>query len=304
MGTSFIPMAHRIVTISNPAFLRMDLGRLQIEQGGQVQASIPIEDMAILLVESGEVVLSHQLLARLAEANVGVILCDSRHLPNALVLPLSGHSTHAKTIRGQVECSEPKRKQLWKQIVVAKLESQARILGECSKSSREAKSLRAMAANVKSGDPDNYEAQGAAIYFEALFGKGFVREREEPGINAMLNYGYVVLRAMVARAIVGAGLHPALGIHHKGPYNPFNLADDAIEPLRPVVDRIVFSLAGRSGEWSVLTTETKRSLLEVTVCPVKIAGATLPMMPALERYASNIREAICGSARKLQAPGP
>jgi CRISP-associated protein Cas1 len=297
-------MSHRVVTVSTRSFLSLDLGRLSIRQGDDVVAAVPIEDLAAVVLESSDVTLTQAVLAQLCQSNVAVVLCDGSHLPCALLQPLSGHTYHSRTLRLQIECSEPKRKRLWQQIVQAKIQGQAAILASERGDRKTAKDLTSLAQQVRSGDSDNLEGFAARIYFEALFGKGFERERGGVGANAMLNYGYAIVRAMVARALVGAGLHPALGIQHRGPANPFNLADDAIEPLRPVVDRTVLRLIAQDGVPEELGPELKRNLLELTVCAVRIAGISYPITTALERYAANMREAICGTARRIQAPGP
>jgi CRISPR-associated protein Cas1 len=226
-------------------------------------------------------------------------------MPLSCVVPFEANALHAKTLREQVECSLPKKKQIWKQVARAKIEAQAAALVACRGEARAkvvAASLLSMAQDVRSGDPDNLEAQAAADYFAALFGDEFVRDRELPGTNAALNYGYAILRAMIARALVGAGLHPALGVHHRGPANSFNLADDAIEPLRPMVDEAVFRLDRALLDEPRLPKEARAELLKITVSAVKIAGKRLPIEQALERYAASWKEALCGEARRLAIP--
>jgi len=328
-------MGDRVVTIANPAFLKLDLDRLCIEQlaapdaddnqdeeasgqatrvrpriaerktdsrGHVIVGSVPVEDLSVLIVDSWGVTLTHELLARLSEENVAVVLCDPRHLPTSMLLPLYGHSAHARTLRQQIECSAPKQKRLWQQIVQAKITEQARTLEACRGRSPALRKLRAFVPQVGSGDPMNLEGQAARLYFPALFGEDFERDTDRMGTNAMLNYGYAIMRAMVARALVGAGLHPALGVHHIGPMNPFNLADDAIEPLRALVDQMVWDILQEEGEPEKLTPALKRKLLEMTVCTVKIAGTPYPILTALERYAASIREGVCGDLRKLAVP--
>lgn len=263
-------------------------------------AAIPVEDLSVLILDSWGITLTHELLSALAEANVMVILCDPKHLPRAQILPLYGSATHAKTMREQIVCSEPKRKRIWQQIVQAKIREQARTLRQIG-NSRSATKIESMVESVLSGDSANIEGQAPRIYFPALFGKGFERDREETGINSMLNYGYAIVRAMTARALVGAGLHPALGVFHRGPLNPFNLADDAVEPLRPMVDAHVYAL-WRELRPDELTPELKKRLLQVSVLTVNFAGKPFEINVALERYAASLREGLCGEARKINLP--
>lgn len=294
-------MGHRIVVVTQPTRLHLDLFRLQIEQDGQVREAIPVEDLAIVIVESLGTTITREAMAALAEGGVAVVFCDERHTPVSIALPLAGTVTHARTFREQVRCTLPKQKRLWQQIVVAKVQEQAAVLREVGRT-RTAKRLAELAGCVRSGDPDNVEGQAARLYFPSLFGRGFSRDRGAMGTNSMLNYGYAIVRAMVARALVGAGLHPALGIHHCGPYNPFNLVDDAMEPLRPLVDLRVWRFVTDQGEPEELTPPVKRYLLELTVCPVIFAGLEYPILTALERYAANLRQGICADARKLEVP--
>lgn len=299
-------MPHRIVTVSNPSWLKKDLEQLSISQEGQEVGRVPIEDLAVLILESHGIALTQELVVALSKANVAVVFCDERHHPLSCVVPFEANALHAKIVREQAECSVPKKKQLWKQIVQSKIKAQAETLRICNPKDREAKSvakyLDELAAKVKSGDSENAEARAAADYFPALFGQGFMRDRDLPGVNAALNYGYAIVRAMVARAIVGAGLHPALGLMHRGPANPFNLADDAIEPLRPVVDQYVFDRAPDLPEDGSLAKETRADLLKLTVLDLYIAGKPAGIEPALARYAASLREGICGEGRKLVIP--
>lgn len=299
-------MAHRIVTISKPSWLKKDTEHLIIEQDGNTAARIPIEDIAVLILDSYGITLTHELIVALNKNNTAVVHCDERHLPISCIVPFEANAIHAKTLRQQIECTAPKKKQLWKHVVQAKIIAQAQTLEACHPGNRTVsqviKNLQQIAKKVKAGDPENLEAQAAAHYFPALFGNEFIRDRELPGTNAALNYGYAILRAMVARALVGAGLHPALGIHHRGPENPFNLADDAIEPLRPFVDEAVIKLDPEWLKEPKLPKEAREDLLKITVLTVKIAGKPLQNLHAMERYAASWREALCGNARRIAIP--
>ncbi|GIW56926.1 MAG: CRISPR-associated endonuclease Cas1 [Nitrospiraceae bacterium] len=294
-------MGHRIVEIGSSAFLRKNLDRLEIRRQGEVLDTIPIEDLAVVLLDGDGIALTADLLAAFAQAGVLCAVSDDRHLPCALCLPYESNARHAQTVQQQAACSLPKRKGIWRQIVRAKIREQANAL-EVRGHARGAAKLREMMTRVRSGDPDNLEAQAALIYFDLFFGRDFYRDRTELGVNAMLNYGYAIIRGMVARALVGAGLHPALGVHHCGPYNPFNLADDAMEPLRPVADLVVADVSERFPDAKELTPEIKRELLTITVLSVTFAGISLPILTALERYSAILREAICGERRKVETP--
>lgn len=288
--------------VTQPTRLSLDLHRLLIEQEGKAVEAIPIEDLAIVMVESIGTTTTREAMAAMAEDGVAVVFCDDRHTPVSIALPLYGSATHARTIREQVQCSLPKQKRLWQQIIQAKVAEQAETLRATGRP-RSATKLDDLAKKVQSGDPENIEGQAARLYFPSLFGRGFSRDRGSMGTNSMLNYGYAIIRAMVARAVVAAGLHPALGLHHRGPYNPFNLVDDAMEPLRPLVDERVWRYVKVNDEPEDLTPPVKRYLLEVMVSPVSFAGLDYPILTALERYGANLREGICGDVRKLNVPG-
>lgn len=277
-----------------------------IEQAGIEMSRIPIEDVGIVLLDSHGITLTQELIVALSSQNAVVIFCDSKHLPCASVMPFTGNALHAKTLILQAECSVPKKKHLWKQVVCAKIAAQAKILrlNTVKNHSMYAsiRTLEGMVLLVKSGDITNQEARAAAHYFPLLFGEDFLRDRDDAGVNAALNYGYAVLRAMVARAIVGSGLHPALGIFHHGPMNPYNLADDLMEPLRPLVDELVFQTPPELLEAFPLSSQVRADLLQITVCTVKIAGKPSAIQPALTRYVASCREAICGEGKKLVIP--
>ncbi len=231
--------------------------------------------------------------------NVAVLICNARHLPGAILLPIEGNSLHSKTIAQQAQITEPTRKRLWQEIVKAKICEQANVLLNAKVDNHP---LPAYVKMVRSGDPDNYEAQAARIYWQRLFGKTFRRDPDGFGINILLNYGYAVMRAAVARAIVGAGLHPSMGLHHHNQYNAFCLADDLLEPLRPAVDRKVYELCKRLPDEPALTPESKRTLLETLGVDCTINGQRLPLMTSLHHYAANIRKAICDGQKRVEIP--
>lgn len=220
--------------------------------------TIPIEDIGIVLLENQQTSISLPLLNALAENEVQVVICDSRGMPNVMIQSMNSNNLQGKTLRNQIVCGEVLKKQLWKQVVEAKIKNQASLLNNIGK---EGDVLKSFYTNVKSGDVDNREGIAARIYFQHLFGDNFVRDREESGINVMLNYGYSILRAATCRAIVASGLLPAIGIHHHNRSNAYPLADDLMEPFRPFVDEIVYNLM-MCGERE-LTKDVKGELISV-----------------------------------------
>jgi CRISPR-associated protein Cas1 len=292
-------MIKRIVEIGSPARLSLRHGQMVIVRQGEEDATVPIEDLGVLILEHPAVQHTQRLLSACLANNVSVLICDGKRMPCAILLPLEGHSLHAKILRSQTALGEPARKRLWQAIVQAKVLAQARTLDFIGENGGP---LRAMAVRVRSGDPENVEARAARAYWPLLFGKGFRRGREGGGPNPLLNYGYAVLRAAVARAIVGAGLHPALGLHHKNQYNPFCLADDLMEPLRPLADRRAHVIWEESEGRAELGPETKRGLLEVLTQECRVGDRGFPLMTALHYYAAGVRKRIEGEDIELEIP--
>lgn len=294
---------HTIEISQEPFHLAVELDQLRLRRQGLDSAaapSIPCEDIGLVIVDHPETTYSHAALARLLEVGAAVVLCDRRHLPAGLLLPMGNHSEGVSRLQEQIGASRPLLKRLWKQVVQAKLSNQAANLEKDSPASRR---LRALADEVKSGDPANVEAQAAKIYWAEWLGagSGFRRDFDGgDGVNAQLNYGYAVLRAAVGRALVAAGLHPALGIHHCNRANAFCLADDMLEPLRPFVDRAVRALQ-RAG-LDALNPITKKTLLGLLAAPVRLAGETSPLMVGLHRMAAALVHSYQGLERRLLFP--
>lgn len=296
-------MIKRIVEIGTPSHLRLDHRQLVVSRDGVEVGTLPIEDLGVLIIDHPGVSYTHAVLAACFESGVVVVLCDAKHLPSAALLPLSGHSLHAKTLRLQIAAAQPLQKRLWQSIVRAKILEQAGVLRSLVLDDQP---LPTYAGRVKSGDPDNVEAQAARIYWGKLFGAEFRRDRDMEGINALLNYGYAILRAAVARAIVGAGLSPALGIHHRSQYDDFALADDLMEPLRPLVDIKVYELA-RDNPQVVVDKESKNALLQILAWDCRW-GATgesrrLPLLTGLSYYAAGVRAVLCEGAKSTPILG-
>ncbi len=299
-------MIARVVDVSHPSHIRLEKRHLLVEQGGVVAGRVPIEDLGFLLLDGHQITLSQEVLAACADNNVAVLITDGRHLPASMLLPFSGNALSGKIMRQQVEASMPVKKQCWQQTVAAKLKAQAHTLAAVKNdrpSKKTVSKLLELASEVKSGDPDNREAVGAAIYFTALFGEDFIRDRDCPGTNRLLNYGYAVLRAAVARALVGAGLHPAFGVNHHNQYDAFTLADDAMEPLRPIVDLAVLAAAREAHPLQPeFGPPIKRQLVSWIHEDVQFGKETYPFMTGLHYYAANWRRALCEGGRRLTFP--
>jgi len=232
-------MISRIVEISSPAYVHVRQGQLLVEREGEEPAKVPLEDLGVLILDHPAIRLTQATLAACGENAVVVIASDSKHLPRSLTLPSDSNSLHGKYVAMQAAVALPTRKRLWQTIVRKKIEAQARCLARWG---REVPALDRLAARVRCGDRENLEAQAARIYWSSLFGVEFGRSDSSNPLNGLLNYGYAVLRAGVARAICAAGLHPGLGLHHHNQYDAFCLADDLMEPLRPAVDSVVMAI--------------------------------------------------------------
>ena len=236
----------------------------------QTEVTKPVEDIGVVVLDNKQITITSGVLEALLENNSAVITCDSKSMPVGLMLPLYGNTTQNERFRQQLEASLPLKKQLWQQTIRAKIENQATALRKCI--GEEMKCMRIWAADVKSGDSDNLEARAAAFYWKNLFSDidGFTREREGIPPNNLLNYGYAILRAVVARALVTSGLLPTLGIHHHNRYNAYCLADDIMEPYRPYVDELVFGIVRSGMRYEELTKELKIQLLGIPTLEVRI----------------------------------
>ena len=264
--------------------------------------TLPIEDIGVVVLDHQQITITQGLIAALLDNTTAVVTCDTRRMPTGLLLPLEGHTLYNERFRSQIEASLPLRKQLWQQTVKTKIENQAFCLQKNSPKSNAP--LHVMARNVKSGDPDNYEAQAAAYYWKYIFKEhaGFIRSQEGEPPNNLLNYGYAILRAVVARALVSSGLIPVYGIHHHNRYNAFCLADDIMEPYRPFVDDLVIDVISRMEVPVELTTELKREMLSIPVLDVRINGKRSPLMVAAGQTAASLAKCFNGEMRKIAYP--
>lgn len=268
-----------------------------VEQKKNEIERVPIEDMGGLILSNPAITISSSLISSCQQNNCIIVFCDSKHLPVSVLLPLSGNSLHSKVLNIQTGVKKPAKKRLWQKIVVAKIESQAKALLSCGKNSS---AIESMKSRVKSGDPDNVESQASRAYWPLMFGADFRRDQKAEGANSLLNYGYALLRASVARALCGTGLHPALGIHHHNQYNPMCLADDLMEPFRPIVDRRVYRL------WEEkmvgINKKTKSFLLSCLAEPLIFRDRKLPFMVALQHTATSLKKALSEGPEHLEIP--
>ena len=286
-------MAWRGLHISRPARLSLKARRLVVEQEDDEPVSFPLEDVAWVVLDTPQATASAALMSGCLKAGIPVVYSDEKHIPCGVLLPFHQHYQQAGVARLQIGATAPLRKRLWQAIVRRKLENQAAVLDRAQIEG--GRTLREMTAHVKSGDPANVEARGARFYWQRLF-EDFRRHDDEDLRNAMLNYGYAVLRAGVARGLVAAGLLPAFGIHHAGAQNAFNLADDLLEVLRPVADWAVFCMAdqGRRPDAGDLTREQRQQLVGVMTEPLLIDGEQLTVLPVVDRTVASLVRAFSG----------
>ena len=305
-------MIKRTLYFGNPAYLSLKLRQLVIRKpagqgesldadGTEVVKTIPIEDVGLVVLDSPQITLTNALMELLLENNCAVVTCDSLHLPVGLFLPLYGNKVQTERFTDQVEASLPLKKQLWQQTMQSKIRNQAAVLKYVT--GETARNMLIWADSVRSGDPDNMEARAAAFYWKNVIkdNPAFIRGMDDM-INVMLNYGYSVVRAVVARALVGVGLIPTLGIHHHNRYDAYCLADDIMEPYRPYVDKLVIDFIDSQGIPERLDATVKRRLLELPVQEVVIDGVRRPLMLAVNQTAVSLQKCFAGELRKLEYP--
>jgi len=308
-------MIKRTLYFGSPAYLslrnaQMVLRLPEVEVDGNVseafkkaaERTFPIEDLGVVILDDKRITITHGLLDALLANNCALITCDSTHHPTGLMLPLDGHTLQNERFRNQIDCSKPLRKQLWQQTVQAKITNQERCLKMLTHA--ETGNMRAWVNAVKSDDADNLEARAAAYYWKNLFVSipDFVRGRDEQPPNNLLNYGYAILRAVVARSLVARGLLPTLGIHHHNKYNAYCLADDIMEPYRPVVDVLVVKMLDQYGDISTINAAMKRELLSVPTLDVRIDGHNSPLMVAVDITTASLNKCYGGEMRHLVYP--
>lgn len=308
-------MIKKTLYFGNPAYLSLKNSQMLIRlpeveknktlpDGFKAKATktIPIEDVGVVVLDNGQITLTHGLMEKLLENNCALITCDSKRMPSGMMLPLVGNTTQTERYRHQIEASQPLKKQLWQQTVEAKINNQAHLL--YTTTGGVVRNMRKWQMEVKSGDPDNYEARAAVYYWANIFPaiEGFIRDREGVAPNHLLNYGYAILRAVVARSLVASGLLPSLGIFHRNKYNAYCLADDVMEPFRPFVDKVVIEIMQNSADLSELTKEHKAQLLNIPVLDVTINNKRSPLMIAVQQTTASLAQCYMGEVRKIKYP--
>lgn len=294
-------MIKRTLFFGNPAYLSTHQEQLVVKFPDDTPGrQIPIEDIGMIVLEHQQITITNGLIAKLSERKVAIVSCNAQHLPDGLLLPMTGHTEQTERIRHQIEATIPLKKNLWQQTVSSKIRNQAALLAEKGK---ESKRMEYLSKNVSSGDPDNYEGQAAAIYWKQIFDiPDFTRGQAGIPPNNLLNYGYAILRATVARALVSSGMLPNLGIWHHNKYNAFCLADDIMEPYRPYVDLVVYHLVEQEDELAELTIPLKKELLTIPALDVQIDGQKSPLMVAVSRTTNSLYECFAGTRRKILYP--
>lgn len=290
---------NRILEIAeHPARLRVERQQLVIDAGGPL-LRVPLEDVAVLIVAHPQVSYTQAVLNGLIAAGGAFLTCDESRMPSGLLLPLDGNVVQTERFQKQVQLSLPRRKQLWRQLIRSKVQMQSALLKERQGTDH---GISRLIPLIRSGDPSNVEAQAARRYWGALFGNDFRRDRNANDHNRLLNYGYAVLRAATSRAVVAAGLHPTIGLHHHNRYNSFCLADDLMEPYRPIVDRAVAEVLDGRESVPEVTQVVRAELLGAFTEPVRIQGESRTLFDALSKTAASLVQCIVGDARELILP--
>ena len=306
-------MIKRTLYFGNPAYLSLKDCQMVIRMPEIVKAdlpelfetkttkTIPVEDIGIVVLDNKQITITHGLLEAMLENNAAVITCDSSRLPAGLMLPLCGNTTQNERFRSQLDASLPLKKQMWQQTIQAKIKNQAKVL---QSQGVEIGNMLVWAEKVKSGDTDNLEARAAAYYWKNVFPfiDRFYRDRNGVPPNNLLNYGYAVLRAIIARALVSSGLLPTLGIHHHNRYNAYCLADDIMEPYRPYVDKLLIDIILSGEDYSKLSTSIKSKLLSIPVLDVIVDGVRKPLMIAASTTTASLAKCFDGEIRKVIYP--
>ena len=308
-------MIKKTLYFGNPAYLSLrnkqlvirlpevESGSMPDEMKREAITTVPIEDIGVVVLDNKQITITQGLVAALLQNTTALITCDDRRMPTGLLLPLQGNTVQNERFRSQLEASQPLRKQFWQQTVRAKIENQAAVLRLYTVKS--VARMYTMADNVKSGDSDNFEAQAAVYYWKNVFTDipTFIRDQNGDPPNNLLNYGYAILRAVVARALVSSGLLPVYGIHHHNRYNPYCLADDIMEPYRPYVDMQVLHIMQQYEEIPEnLPKEMKRDLLSIPVIDTMIGGKKRPLMIAVSETTASLAKCFAGELRKISYP--
>jgi CRISPR-associated protein Cas1 len=312
---NFTSMIKKTLYFGNPTYLSLKNNQIvirlpEVEQSKNLSDSfkqeavktIPIEDIGMVIIDHKQITFTSGLMENLLANNCSIVTCDSNRMPSGMMLPLVGNTTQTERFRYQIEASVPLKKQLWQQTVQAKIENQAFVLENYCDTT--VKNMFTWAKDVKSGDPDNYEARAAVYYWANIFPRieGFVRSREGEPPNHLLNYGYAILRAVIARSLVASGLMPSLGIFHKNKYNAYCLADDIMEPFRPFVDKLIINIMSKHKDISVITKDIKMEMLGIPVLDVVINKQRSPLMIAASQTTASLARCYMGECRKITYP--
>ncbi|QUB67478.1 type II CRISPR-associated endonuclease Cas1 [Prevotella melaninogenica] len=308
-------MIKKTLCFSNPIYLSLRNAQLvlhvpEVESNKtlpeaikkEAERTIPIEDIGVVVLDNRRITLTSGVMEALLGNNCAVITCNQKSMPVGLLLPLCGNTTQNERFRSQLEASLPLRKQLWQQTIKQKILNQEHVLR--INTDKETNCMRIWSNDVRSGDPDNLEARSAAYYWKNLFTNypNFVRDREGTPPNNLLNYGYAILRAIIARALVGSGLLPTLGIHHHNRYNAYCLADDIMEPYRPYVDQLVLDIIQCNLEISDITRDLKMQLLGIPMLDVVINGKRSPLMIAAQQTTASLARCFAGESKRISYP--
>lgn len=300
-------MIKRTLYFGNPAYLKCRDEQLVINLPAAngmdeiVGNTIPIEDIGIIILDHQQITVTQHLMTKLLENNVALIQCNQTHHPIGLMLNLSSNTLQTVRFKSQIEASQPLKKQLWQQTIRTKILNQAAVL---QKQNIEIQNMLQWVDDVKSGDTENHEARAAAYYWKNIFKTlpNFKREREGLPPNNLLNYAYAIIRATVARSLVGSGLLPTLGIHHRNQYNAYCLADDIMEPFRPFADLIVIDIVNSNNNIDELSKEIKTKILQIPAIDITIDGKQSPLMVGLQRTTASLVDCFEGNARKILYP--
>lgn len=297
---AYLSLRNSQLVIRLPELLAVKEPTEEIRQASEVTK--PIEDIGVVILDNRQITLTQALLSALLDNNCAIITCDEHSMPTGLMLPLYGNSIQNERFREQLDASVPLRKQLWQQTIQQKILNQAMALQHCTGEAHDC--MRVWSKDVRSGDPDNLEARAAAYYWRNFFPMfpDFVRSRERTCPNSLLNFGYAILRSIIARSLVSSGLLPTLGIHHHNRYNAYCLADDIMEPYRPFVDRLVYTIILKHGTDVELNKQVKFELLSVPSLDVNIAGHKSPLMVAASQTTASLQKCFSGESRRIIYP--
>jgi len=292
-------MIKRIIDISKAAYISTKNKQLIIKIDGVVVGSVPIEDLGGVILQHPAIVITQAAILYCQEHNVVLVFCDRTYLPISILLPLcNSHSLQTKILREQILINKPTKNRIWKQIIINKIAEQISTLKSLKKN---VSILNTIKNSVKNGDSTNREAHAAVVYWKILMGSTFKRRQADSGVNALLNYGYAIIRAMVARAVVGSGLHPSLGVFHNNQYNSMCLIDDIMEPLRPFVDRVVYNIYKEDTD-IIINSRNKQRVLELLAMNVRYNKMIMPLMVTLPYIAANIKDAMFNKRKDIIYP--